>query len=421
MSTFSRQFQTTIPLINRIREKYDSTVVILITCESDYSSAKEALDLGASDYLVKPPAPFHEEDDYLTPLFLNETLFKIFKATRNISNLTYNRVLDEQLNRSNTDQLVGSSSSIALVKTQLESQRGKKTPILIYGEPGVGKLLVAKLISAQERPNHPPIFFDPQALPQEQLELELFGCVKSSIPGLGAEKIGLLEKAMDGDLIISSITQLPLQVQSKLILSMEKGLFVPLGGTKSKPLRFRLIATTHDNIHHMVRHNKFSRDLFNLLAVNTIKIDSLNERPSDVIELASFFLLRTGGIRYYFSESAIEQLKVMKFKGNGRELKCLIELALLNARNANRTEIISTDIHKFDATFFPLKRSDLSPNHFSSGKKWFQETYIKKALELCDNSKEELQNAIGISKTSIYSKVTIKDYQTKKQHDRKRS
>ncbi len=237
------------------------------------------------------------------------------------------------LSETRKELILGNSLQMIKLKEMLPIFASSDTTLLIEGETGTGKDLLAEIIhKLSPRANHPFIKVNCGALPETLLESELFGHVKGAFTGATSDKPGMFKLANGGTLFLTEIGDLPLNLQVKLLTFLDDKEFYPLGSTKKVKVDVRVIAATNKNLKQMVKEGKFREDLFYRLNVLRIQLPPLREREDDILILADHFLKefadKTNKRIKGFSESAIKILKSYKYPGNVRELKNIIEYAV---------------------------------------------------------------------------------------------
>lgn len=309
--------------LGHIKAMHPSPTVIMVTAFEDIDSVIAAMKNGAYDYVVKP---IHLDGLEIAIQNALETL----KLRKEVQNLQH-RLLEENL-----PCFIGESHAIQNVLEFMETvAQSPDTPIMIIGETGTGKELVAKAVHYQS-PNcsGPLVTVNCATLPKDLVESELFGYEKGAFSGARESgKKGIVEEAHNGTLFLDEIGDLSLEAQAKLLRFLETGEYLKVGGTKTKRVTTRVISATNKDVTDIIQKGLFRKDLFFRLSVIRITVPSLNERPEDILPLAKHFL-------YEFSQkflkpvsgiSAPAQAALMAhhWTGNVRELKSLIERAVL--------------------------------------------------------------------------------------------
>ena len=317
--------------IHEFKSLKNDVLVIMITAYEDISLVIECMKNGAYDYIVKP---IHMET---LEIGVNNALETI-RLRKEIA------ALQEQQIRDNLPCFIGESRAIHDIMAYIDMvAQSPDTPILIIGDTGTGKELIAATIH-HKSPNFngPLVTVNCAAIPRELLESELFGYEKGAFSGASATgKKGLIESAHNGTLFLDEIGDLDLEAQAKLLRFMESGEFYKVGSAVKKVVKTRIISATNKNLEEMIHKNEFRKDLYFRLGVVKINVPSLNEREEDTLLLARYFLdmynekfnKKLAGI----SEAALELLKLYTWSGNVRELKNMMERAVLTARGKELT------------------------------------------------------------------------------------
>jgi len=310
-----------IEVLRTAKAKNPDTAVIMITAYASPESVTEALDLGATDYVNKP--------------FRVEDLQHVVKAALEKKELVRENIqLKAELgSRYGFANIFGAHKSMRIIYELIKRVSMTKSNILILGETGTGKELVAKAIHFNSpRSSFPFIVVNCGAIPETLWESELFGHKKGSFTGAIAETKGLFQTANKGTLFLDEVGEIPLRIQVKLLRAIQERKVLPVGSTQSETVDVRIIAATNRNLEEDVRKGRFREDLYYRLNVIAISIPPLRERASDIPMLANYFLEKytteiSKDIRN-ISEEAMEILKVHRYPGNVRELENTIERAV---------------------------------------------------------------------------------------------
>ncbi|MBA3011632.1 MAG: sigma-54 dependent transcriptional regulator [Proteobacteria bacterium] len=301
--------------------------VIMITAYEDINMVISSMKMGAFDFILKP----------INPDILEMT---IKKAISSIALIKEVQVLQEKFLQANEPCFIGESKNIENIMDFINLvSKSRDTPIMILGETGTGKELIAKAIHARS-----PVFQGPfvavncSAFPEDLIESELFGYEPYAFSGAKRQgKKGLIEEADQGTLFLDEVADLSPAGQAKLLRFLENGEFYKVGGTQIYRVQTRVVSATNKDLDLLVKEEKFRKDLYFRLCVVTAKIPSLNERPEDILPLAKHFLhefnLKFGKSLKGISTEAQALLEAHAFTGNVRELKNIIERSVLVARN----------------------------------------------------------------------------------------
>jgi DNA-binding NtrC family response regulator len=302
------------------------THFIMITAFEDVPTVVTAMKGGASDYVVKP----------LQMEALDVNIRNALDAVRVKRDI---QALQERCLREDLPCIVGESDAIQEVMEFVEAvAKSPDTPVLILGETGTGKELVASAIHYRSpRFRGPLVSVNCAAIPKELIESELFGYERGAFSGASASgKKGLVEEADGGTLFLDEVGDLSLEAQAKLLRFLEEGEFYRVGGTKKFRVNARIVSVTNKDLKSLIEAGLFREDLFYRLAVVKVEVPSLNDRREDVVPMARHFLAEfsrkfrkpcTG-----FSPEAEKALASYQWKGNVRELKNVIERAVLDGR-----------------------------------------------------------------------------------------
>jgi two-component system response regulator AtoC len=308
-----------------IRRRYPHVVVIVITGYGSIEGAVEATKIGAFDYLTKPIV-----DD--------EIRVVVEKAMRQQSLLFENRTLREQLDlRFGMGNVVGHDARMRKIFELVEAVADSRTTVLMNGESGTGKSLIARSIHHRSpRREGPFVEVSCGALPETLLESELFGHMKGAFTGAIADKPGRFLAADGGTLFLDEINSASPAMQVKLLRVLQERAFEPVGSTTTRTVDVRIILASNVDLAGLVAEQKFRQDLYYRVNVVTIKMPSLRERASDVPLLAGHFLRRfckeTGREILGFSDAAIAAMQEYDWPGNVRELENAVERAVVLCR-----------------------------------------------------------------------------------------
>jgi len=312
-----------IRALELIKSSHPETLVIMITAYEDVNTVITAMKLGAYDYVVKP-------------LYMEGLEVTIANGLETIRLRKEVRQLQEAQLRENLPCFVVKSALMQNIMEYLSSiAQSPDTPVLILGETGTGKELIAKAIHYRS-PNFrgPLITVNCAAIPKDLIESELFGYEEGAFSGAKRTgKIGQVEEAAGGTLFLDEVGDLSPEAQAKLLRFLEYGEFHRLGGTKSLKISTRIVSATNQDLKKMIREGTFRNDLYFRLGVIRVELPSLDERPDDIMPMAAQFLIdfnkKFGKHVAGFSKEAEEALLSHQWTGNVRELKNLIERAVL--------------------------------------------------------------------------------------------
>ncbi|MCD6281425.1 MAG: sigma-54-dependent Fis family transcriptional regulator [Deltaproteobacteria bacterium] len=313
-----------ITLLKEIRSRYPSTYVVMITAFGSVSSAVEAMKYGAYDFLEKP---FNMDT-------LELSLAKIIKQQEILEE---NIRLKGQVQRhaQGIDQIVGAHPKMQKVYEQIITAADIDLPVLIMGETGTGKELVARSIhSRSERKGKPFVIINCAAVPENLLESEFFGHEKGAFSGAIAQRIGKFEKAHTGTLFLDEIGDIPLGLQAKILRVLQDGCITRLGSNKEIKLDFRVICATNRPIEEMIKEKLFREDLYYRINIFPIWVPPLRQRVQDIPLLVNHFITkyrkRLNPNLKGVSPEVMDQLMNYPWPGNVRELENVVQRAMVS-------------------------------------------------------------------------------------------
>lgn len=299
--------------------KITDTPVIMISGHGTIDTAVEAIKKGAYDYIAKP-------------LDLNRLLVSIRNAMEKISLLDETRVLKKKI--SGTHEMIGESEAIHHVRELIRKVAPTDARVLITGENGTGKELVARwLHELSNRASGPFIEVNCAAIPSELIESNLFGHEKGSFTSAIKQRKGDFELANSGTLFLDEIGDMSLSAQSKVLRALQENKITRVGGEKDIPVDVRIITATNKNLREEIVKKTFREDLYHRLSVILIDVPPLNKRLDDIPLLAKYFMeeicTAQGKAPLVFTEKAFQALKQIKWTGNIRELRNVVERLII--------------------------------------------------------------------------------------------
>lgn len=367
------------------------TEVIIMTAYGTLDSAAQAIKLGAADYLQKP-------------FSIPELEMRVEKALRHRSlakEVAYLRHTQEIIYR--LEDIVGQSHEIKNVLQQVRVLANDPSPVFIKGETGTGRLLIAGAIHFNSgRSESGFIRVNCTIQNPDHLASDLFGHVKGAFPGARNARIGRIEQANGGTILIEEITEAPLEIQVKLLEFIEEGTLRRFGGSRNVSVDARVIASTSRDPEKEIKAGKLMPELIGALGQKVINIPPLRERVEDIPLLAEYFIekLRVeldNGRALGISDAAIEKLKGYDWPGNIRELKNVLERALFTSQKAT---LDIADIQLPDE--YPAAGSvGLTDRKL----KELEKEAVLEALEKCNYVQKEAAKLLGISKRVIHYKI----------------
>jgi two-component system, NtrC family, nitrogen regulation response regulator NtrX len=384
-----------IETLKGIKELYPSLQVIMISGHGTIETAVKATKLGAYDFIEKP-------------LSLEKVLLTIQKA------LNYNKLEAElDLFRERERQryhITGHSKAIMEMKEQIRIVSPTNAWVLISGENGTGKELVAHTIHRlSKRRNKPFIEVNCAAIPEDLIESELFGHDKGAFTGATTMKRGKFDQAHEGILFLDEIGDMSINAQSKVLRILQEQRFERVGGNRTIEVDVRVIAATNKNLEEEITKGSFREDLYYRLNVIPVRVPPLRERVDDIAELADEFLdefsIDAKSPRKTLGPDALELLKNYSWPGNVRELKNLIErLAIMHSGAVIRADDIPSPFNTSrykpggEETLFSLET-------LKEGREVFERQFISCKLEQFGGNISKTAEAIGMERSNLHKKI----------------
>ena len=365
--------------------------VLIMTAFSAIDTAVESIRQGAYHYLTKP----FKVDELV--LFLRRALDE---SQIRQEAAALKRTLRE---RFAMERILGSSAAMRNVREIVARVAPVPVPVLILGETGTGKSLVAQAIHAEsQRASHPLVIVNCAALPEPLLESELFGYVKGAFTGASTDRPGLFREADGGTLFLDEIGEMAPGLQAKLLHVIEHGAIRPVGATKEKEIDVRIVAATHRNLHQAAVHGTFRSDLLYRLDVLSISMPSLRDRMEDLPELITYFLKHAREkypkvLPEKFSPEALECLLSYGWPGNVRELGHVIEkVVLLGNATVVSLEDLPASVRHPDRPAMPEFQGDILPI------REVQRRYAAWALTQVGGHKGKAAEKLGIDAKTLW-------------------
>jgi DNA-binding NtrC family response regulator len=385
-----------LQLLSEVRTLDPEMVVIVMTAYASVETAVEAMRKGAYDYITKP--------------FINEEIRVMLRRALNQRHLSReNRHLKRELReRYRFENIVGTSEAMERVYRLIEKVSAISSNVLIFGETGTGKELVARAIHYNsERSDRPFVAVNCGALTESLLESELFGHVKGAFTGAIASQEGFFRKADRGTLFLDELSEISHGLQIKLLRAIQEREVIPVGGREPVKFDVRLIAATNKNLEDEVKKGTFREDLFYRVNVITISLPLLQNRREDVPLLVNHFLQkyaqRLGKPSVKISRQAMQVLVNYDWPGNVRELENMIERAVALCDE----DIIETTDLPEKLTQVKIAIRDLDEYEMSLDA--LEEQHIKKVLQQVAGDKVKASQILGINLSTLYRKLARYD------------
>ncbi len=387
-----------LDLLEEVKKISIQTSVIIITAYGSLETAIKALRNGASDYLLKP-------------IEFDEITIKIKRILEYKSLLIENRLLKNEIQRTfDFENIVGKSPAIQNVYNIIQTVAETDSTVLITGKSGTGKELVARALHFKsKRKNKPFVALNCGAISENLIESELFGHKKGSFTGAVSDKDGFLKAANGGTLFLDEISEMPLQLQVKLLRVLQEKEFTPVGTTQSLPVDVRFVASTNRDLQLEITEGRFREDLFFRLNVVEIKLPSLKERVEDIPLLADHFLNKyrkeLGKNVKAIDSEAMHALMNYEWRGEVRELENVIERAVIFAKSDFITLDDLPAIFKLD--YKPLSATDFqnADTSLDAVMRKYEREYILRILKNNNFDKEKTAEIINVGLSTLYRKL----------------
>ena len=398
-----------LELIRHARKHHEQVVAIAVTGYGTIESAVEAVKAGAFDYLTKP--------------IVDEELIRtVERAARQQMLLHENATLRSRLGDSPLGEMVAADPKMLRVRELVSAVADSRTTVLIQGESGTGKTMVARAIHNQSgRAEQPFITLSCGSIPETLLESELFGHVKGAFTGADRDKPGKLLAANGGTLLIDEINSAPLALQVKLLRALQDRCFEPVGSHETVNVDVRFVLAANESLETLVAEGRFREDLYYRINVVTLELPPLRQRESDVPRLAASFIDKycreTGKVVTGFSEEAQRLLRTYNWPGNVRELENAVERAVVLTRGP----VIQPDVlperishqrpdgrpgfrerRRNPQGFLP---ADWTPQPLREAIKEPERRIILATLKANDWNRQRTAEVLDINRTTLYKKI----------------
>ena len=377
-----------VDFVRQTRTKFPFLEIILLTAFATIHDGVQAMKNGAFDYILKG-----DDNDKVIPL--------LYKAIEKIQLQKRIQHLEQQIDkRYGFENILGNSIAIQEAITLAKKVAPTDTTVLLLGETGTGKEIFAQAIhNGSKRSDKLFMALNCSAFTKELLESEIFGHKAGAFTGATKDKKGLIEEANGGTLFLDEIGEMHIDLQSKLLRVLETNEFIKVGDTKSTKVNVRIIAATNRDLREDIRNGKFREDLFYRLNVFSIQLPSLRERKEDITLLAASFMKisaeKTNKRITGMSKEFIARLQQQEWKGNIRELKNIIERAVILADGPElTTEYLPIDIQQ-----------SLSNSSSSFDLADIERSHIQKVLHYTKGNKSKAAELLGIGLTTLYRKL----------------
>ncbi|WP_303722985.1 sigma-54 dependent transcriptional regulator [Malonomonas rubra] len=387
--------------LNRIRDEFPDQMVVMMSGHGTIETAVKATRLGAFDFIEKP-------------LSLEKVLHSIQQAMKVRQLVEENRNLKATIAKEY--EMVGDSVPIRELKNQIRIASPTSGWVLITGENGTGKELVARAIHLNsQRRSKPFIEVNCAAIPEELIESELFGHEKGAFTGATAQRKGKFDQANEGTLFLDEIGDMSLKTQAKVLRILQERKFERVGGHRTIEVDVRVIAATNKNLEEEIRKGNFREDLYYRLNVLPFQVPPLRERQADIEPLANhflqFFCQKEGRVAKHFTPEALSALTSYNWPGNVRELKNLIERLVIMTFDEQITtsQLPSAMIigrRQSSDTITDIRPSaELFEGNFKDARERFERLYLETKLHENDWNVSKTAEVIDIERSNLHRKI----------------
>ena len=383
-----------IELLERSKEVAGDLPFIMISGHGTVETAIEATKKGAFDFISKPPD-------------LNKLLITVRNAIEKNSLVIETKVLKRKISK--TREIIGDSPSIQKIKSTIEKVAPTDARVLITGQNGTGKELVARWIHEKSnRASGPLVEVNCAAIPSELIESELFGHEKGSFTSAIKQRIGKFEQANGGTLFLDEIGDMSLSAQAKVLRALQENKIVRVGGEKELDVDVRVIAATNKDLLSEIDNGNFRMDLYHRLSVILLHVPTLNERVDDIPMIAEKFLAEIcedyGINKKYITPGAMEELKKIEWTGNIRELRNVLErLVILSGDKITEDDVVTLANPKGSRTgsLDVVNQFD----KFQDFKEYAEKIFIDAKLKRNGWNVAKTASEIDIQRSHLYNKI----------------
>lgn len=392
-------------VLERIKTSYPEIPVLILTAFGTIEDAVAVLKAGAFNYITKPfqyDALLHQIELAMQQRRLQQEVV---------------RLSDQGIKHAEARNIIGSSSGLERVRTMIQRASQADSSVLITGESGVGKELVAREIHRlSARRDGRFVAVNCPAIPPTLIESELFGYERGAFTGADQPKMGLIELSSKGTMFLDEIAELPMELQPKLLRVIQEHEILRLGGLRQIPIDLRVIAATNRDLDTEIEAKRFRVDLYYRLNVIPIHVPPLRERPEDIAELADYFIAkiarRTNRPGLRITPGTLELLKAYPWPGNIRELENTLERMSVMVEGAEIDEQdVPANIARPKRPSIPEISEESSgmirrpwPQDYRDARDRFERSYLRQLLRDCNGNVAMAARLSGISRRSLYEK-----------------
>ena len=375
-------------LMGRLRELESLAPIVIITAHGNLSSAVTALRCGAFDFLTKPVEPSSLQ-------LCLERIFQINAVSKENVELRGSVGTPAQVG-----SLIGHSDALLAVASMVRRVANSSATVLITGESGTGKDVVARALHEEgAREQGPFLPINCAAIPSNLLESELFGHAKGAFTGAATDRVGLFEAGEGGTVFLDEVAEMEEALQAKLLRFLQDREVRRVGANEGRRVDVRVVAATNRDLREEIAGGRFRKDLYYRLNVIPIRIPPLRERPEDILPLAEFFVKRHGGEGRRLGVSAVAVLEKESWPGNARELENTIERSL-TLTDADVLE--SDDLFIDEQDLAPLGDLISTAAASETSLRKLEDLYIDEILKRVDGNKNHAAKILGVNRTTLY-------------------
>jgi len=379
--------------LQRLKERHVDAQVVIISGHGNIESAVRAIKMGAFDFIEKP-------------LSLEKTVLVIRNALRQRDLETENRALRARVDRQ--EIMVGESPAMRHLRDQVAMAAPTNGRVLILGENGTGKELVARTVhQLSRRRGGPFVEVNCAAIPEELIESELFGHARGAFTGAVADKPGRFEQADGGTIFLDEIGDMSLKTQAKVLRVLQEQVMERVGGTQRIKVDVRVLAATNKELPAEIRDGRFREDLYFRLNVIPIFVPPLRDRPEDIPLLAEHFMAlmaaEYGKRPKRFASEAMARLQQYQWPGNVRELRNIVErLIIMVTGDAITAQDLAFLGQDGDA---PMGPAPTATGRLAEARDQFEKDYILRALAASQGNMSKTAEMLGVERSNLYKKL----------------
>ena len=383
----------------RVKKRFAHLPVIVMTAYGSLETAVEALRAGAFDFVTKP----------VELALLKASLIRAAEYNRLRNRV---RVLESQIQAETFDTLIGQSDVMLRLKEQLSRVVDSPAAVLLTGESGSGKEVVARALHQQSsRAEQPFIAVNCAALPESLLESELFGHVKGAFTDANTDRVGLFLQANGGTLFLDEIGEMPIEIQPKLLRALEQKTVRPVGGKSEQPFDVHLITATNRDLEAAIEKKTFREDLYYRINVLELTVPPLRSRGTDVLLIANYFLQQFADSMDKnvegFDDEVLHQFLQYDWPGNVRELRNIVQRSIVLTQQATiNSDVLPAKISNYQSKQLVIDEGDNQP---LASLEVIERRYIRYVLERTGGNKTEAAKVLGLDRKTLYRRLKEKD------------